>query len=253
MVEIKIKNHCVAYQDSQSKNQAIVLLHGWGQSSELMMPIYEHFKKDFRVINIDFPGFGQSDELKETWGVYDYAEFLHEFLSKLDITNPIFIAHSFGARVAIVYASKYPTSKLVLTGAAGIKPKKSFATKTKIAAYKVAKKVVKLPGLNRFENSMKRYFGSSDYKNTTGFKRTSFVKIVNEDLTNLLEKIKAPTLLIWGEKDDATPLWMGKTMENKIPDAGLVVFENDDHFAYFHQMQRFNTIVSVFLNSIKEN
>ena len=253
MVEIKIKNHCVAYQDSQSKNQAIVLLHGWGQSSELMMPIYEHFKKDFRVINIDFPGFGQSDELKETWGVYDYAEFLHEFLSKLDITNPIFIAHSFGARVAIVYASKYPTRKLVLTGAAGIKPKKSIVIKSKIATYKIAKKVVQLPLLNRFEDSVKKYFGSSDYKNTTGFKRSSFVKIVNEDLTGLLSLIKAPTLLIWGENDDATPLWMGKVMESKIADAGLVVFEDDDHYAYFHQMKRFNTIVNVFLSNNKES
>lgn len=253
MLETNIKNHCVAYEDSQGKNQTIVLLHGWGQSSELMMPIYEYFKKDFRMINIDLPGFGHSDELKETWGVSEYTEFLHDFLNELGVKKPIFIAHSFGARIAIMYASKYPIEKLVLTGAAGLKPKKSIITKTKIATYKVAKNLVKLPGLNKFEDSVKKYFGSSDYRNTTGFKRSSFVKIVNEDLTDLLPLIKASTLLIWGENDDATPLWMGKIMEKKIPDAGLVVFEDDDHFAYFHQMKRFNTIVSVFLSSQKES
>lgn len=253
MLEMNVKNHSVAYQDTQGNNQTIVLLHGWGQSTELMKPIYEHFKNDFRMINIDLPGFGHSDELKETWGVFEYTEFLHDFLDTLEISNPIFIAHSFGARIAIMYASKYQTKQLVLTGAAGIKPKKSFVTKSKIATYKVAKKLVKLPGLNRFEDSLKKYFGSSDYKNTSGFKRSSFVKIVNEDLTDLLKEIEAPTLLIWGENDDATPLWMGKIMESKIPDAGLVVFENDDHYAYFHQMQRFNTIVNVFLRNLKEN
>jgi pimeloyl-ACP methyl ester carboxylesterase len=64
--------------------------------------------------------------------------------------------------------------------------------------------------------------------------------------------VKAPTLLIWGEKDLATPLWMGKVMEKEIPDAGLVIFEEDDHYAYFHQMNRFNRIVEVFLQSSKE-
>lgn len=55
------------------------------------------------------------------------------------------------------------------------------------------------------------------------------------------------TLLIWGEHDDATPLWMGKRMEEEIKDAGLVVFENDGHYAYWNQLNRFHAIVNVFL------
>ncbi len=255
MLEKKIKNHCVNYVDSKGDKQAIVLLHGWGQSSELMAPIYEHFKNEYRVINIDLPGFGYSDELKQTWGVNDYTQFLRAFLIELKIDNPVLIAHSFGARIALMYASKYMTKQLVLTGAAGLKPKTSISTKTKIISYKMAKQLVKLPGIKKHEEKIKSYFGSSDYKNTSGFKRSSFVKIVNEDLRHLLPMIKAPTLLIWGDKDDATPLWMGKVMEKEIPDAGLVVFEDDDHYAYFHQVKRFNSIVQVFLDSygIKEN
>lgn len=252
MLEKKIQDQVVSYTDNQSDKQAIVLLHGWGQSGELMMPIFDYFKKDYRVINLDLPGFGQSDDLKATWGVLEYTLFLNEFLKEIQVENPVIIAHSFGARIALLFSCQFKTKQLVLTGAAGIKPKTSILVKGKIASYKLAKQIVKLPGLQRFEETMKKSFGSSDYKNASGFKRSSFVKIVNEDLTPILGKVKVPTLLIWGENDLATPLWMGKVMEKQIPDAGLVVFEEDDHYAYFHQMNRFNRIVEVFLQSSKE-
>ena len=73
------------------------------------------------------------------------------------------------------------------------------------------------------------------------------VQVVNEDLTPVLEKIKVPVLLIWGECDDQTPLWMGKKMEALIPEACLIVLEQEDHFAYYHQSGRFCAIVSAFL------
>lgn len=252
MSELTILEHRVSFHDNKINKQAMVLLHGWGQSSELMMPIFEYFKQNYRVINIDFPGFGHSDDLKTAWGVGDYTDFLYRFLTELGIENPILVAHSFGARVALLFASKYQTKQLVLTGAAGIKPRLSLATKSKIRAYKMAKKIVALPGLKKYEDKVKRYFGSEDYKNTSGYKRQSFVKIVNEDLTPILSKILAPTLLIWGDQDDSTPLWMGQLMEKLIPDSGLVIFEDDDHYAYFHQIKRFNHIVEVFVSSSKE-
>ena len=77
--------------------------------------------------------------------------------------------------------------------------------------------------------------------------KKTFVKVVSEDLSPLLPRIQASTLLVWGEKDTETPLWMGQKMEKDIPDAGLVIFEGDDHFAYLHQWSRFVAIVRTFL------
>lgn len=77
--------------------------------------------------------------------------------------------------------------------------------------------------------------------------RKTFVKVVNLDLTDLLPKIKQPTLLLWGTRDTATPLWMGKKMEELIPDAGLVELEDGTHFAYLEQCGKFCTIVRHFL------
>ena len=77
--------------------------------------------------------------------------------------------------------------------------------------------------------------------------KKTFVKVINQDLTDLYDKFRASTLLIWGDSDMETPLWMGKEMQKRIPDAGLVVFEGGTHFAYLEQLQRFNTIVCQFL------
>ena len=77
--------------------------------------------------------------------------------------------------------------------------------------------------------------------------RKTFVRLVNTDLTDDLPRIRASTLLVWGDRDTETPLWMGQTMEKGIPDAGLVVLEGGTHFAYLEQPDRFCRIVKQFL------
>lgn len=90
-------------------------------------------------------------------------------------------------------------------------------------------------------------FGSADYKALTPEMRKTFVKIISQDLTDELPRIKAPTLLYWGAEDTETPLWMGKMMEERIPDAGLVVQEGAGHFAYLEHNQAFLRIAKNFL------
>ena len=70
---------------------------------------------------------------------------------------------------------------------------------------------------------------------TPGEMRPTLVRLVNEDITELLPSVRASTLLIWGDRDDATPLSDGQTMERLIPDAGLVVFEGAGHFSYLDE------------------
>jgi pimeloyl-ACP methyl ester carboxylesterase len=77
--------------------------------------------------------------------------------------------------------------------------------------------------------------------------KKTFVKVINLDLTDMYERFQSSTLLIWGDADTETPLWMGKEMEKRIPDAGLMILEGGKHFAYLEQLQRFNTIVRQFL------
>jgi len=252
MSKIQINDVTIHYTQ-QGKGRDVVCLHGWGQNTEMFQATQNFLSPWFRVTLIDFPGFGQSSLMSSAWGVEEYTLNFKIFCDRLNITEPILIAHSFGARIAILYAAKHKVHKLVLTGAAGLKPRRGPDYYLRLAIYKTAKQIFRLKPLAKYKEKMAASFGSTDYKNTEGVIRQSFVKIVNSDLRKYLPYITVPTLLVWGELDDATPLWMAKVMEKTMKDAGLVIFEKDGHYAYHNQSERFHRIVDVFLEKDKTN
>ena len=77
----------------------IVLLHGWGQNIEMMIPIGEYLKKDYRIVIIDLPGHGKSSIPTYPWTVNDYALAIKELLEKKN-KNPVLIGHSFGGKIS---------------------------------------------------------------------------------------------------------------------------------------------------------
>lgn len=235
----------------------VLLLHGWGCSGRHFAPITEELKKDRLVTVIDFPAHGESSDPPAPWGVSDFTEMTAELMDKLSIAPADIIAHSFGARVAIDLAARHPDSvhRMVLTGAAGLRKPQTPEQKRKSEQYQRVKETLnrlgRLPGLkgpmDRLLEMERQKHGSPDYLALSPQMRQTFVKIVSEDLSDRLPRIQAPTLLVFGENDTETPLWMGQKMEREIPDAGLVVFENGDHFAFLHEWTRFLTIVRTFL------
>ena len=224
---------------------SVVLMHGWGQNTVMMEHIALFLKDHFVVYNFDFPGFGKSDEPKRAFSVEDYTEWFAHFLNELGVENPILIGHSFGCRVAVRYAYKHPVRRMVLTGAAGVRDKHGIDYYAKIYTYKAAKKL-----LSPFKGQLSKLqskLGSEDYRNASGVMRETLVKVVNDDVSDILKDINVETLLVFGENDEATPLAKGRFMEKEMPNAALVVFEGDDHFAYFNQANRFNLVLEAFL------
>ena len=99
----------------------------------------------------------------------------------------------------------------------------------------------------KMEDRLRKKYGSADYNALDEEMRKTFVKVISQDLTEYYPHFQASTLLIWGDADTETPLWMGKKMEELIPDAGLVILEGGSHFAYLEQAARFNLIANHFL------
>ena len=247
MSVINIQNIDLHYEVYGDTGRPVVLLHGWGQNTEMMAFIGEFLKSHFIVYNIDFPGFGSSAEPPEPWGSVNYCEFLRAFLQQMNVEDPIFIAHSFGCRVAIQYAYKYKVHRMVLTGAAGIRDERGIDYYLKVYSYKVGKKILSLKPFEKLKDKLTANAGSTDYRNASGVMRGTLVKVVNEDLSDLLPYINVETLLVFGENDDVTPVEKGRKMEKLMPDAALVIFENDDHFAYINEAARFNLVLDAFL------
>lgn len=251
---INIKDVLINYEVF-GEGEPLLLLHGWGACINAMAPIWQFFKNKFKVFVLDFPGQGNgSSDPKEPWGVPEYAEMIREFMAKLNIDRPNVIAHSFGGRVAIYLASNYKElfKKIVLVDAAGLKPKISIKKKFKIFVFKCGKQFLKITTpKDKYENKLndfRKKFASSDYSAIkSDVIRQTFTKVISLDLTNNLKDIKNSVLLIWGENDKDTPLYMAKIMEKNIPDAGLVVLKDAGHFSYIDKSNEFNLIVNNFL------
>ena len=233
----------------------LLLLHGWMGQIKSWAPVYLNFMKNRKVYVLDFPfQGGKSQEPSEAWGIPEYSEMVLSFIKSQNIFGCDVIGHSFGGRVIIYLASQNSDvfSKIILTDSAGVKPKGSLKKSLKILSYKITKNVLRLIlSKEKFEEKMselRKKKGSSDYaKLDTEAKRETFKRVVNNDLTSNLSKISNPTLLIWGEKDEDTPLYMAHIMEKKIKDSGLVIIENAGHFAYLDNTNKFLLVANEFL------
>lgn len=248
--KLKIKGVNLNYTIN-GEGQSVILMHGWGCNLTTLLSIEKNLVPNFKVYNIDFPGFGQSEEPPTIWGVQDYAQMFSEFVMAEGIENPILLGHSFGGRVGIIYAAQHPVKKLILVDAAGVKPGRTLKYYYKVYTYKTVKHLLPLIfGKEKGSQLLDKYrgkAGSSDYNNASPKMRRIMSKVVNEDLKSFMPKIKCPTLLIWGENDTATPLKDAKTMEKLIPDVGLVSFPGIGHYSFLDNPYGFNAVLQSFL------
>ena len=256
-MEAEVNGVRLHYELTGSGAKRIVLLHGWGCDGSLMAPVAKALTADAQVLTVDFPAHGKSGRPPQPWGVPDFAACLRELLLQLNFLPCGVVAHSFGGRVTILLASEYPEmfTRIVLTGAAGIRPKPTEASRKRTETYRKLKglcegaKKLKIFGSlpELAEETLRKKFGSRDYNALDAEMRQTFVKVISQDLTPCLPRIQQPTLLLWGTEDTETPLWMGQEMERNIPDAALIPLEGGSHFAYVEQSARFNAIVRKFL------
>lgn len=240
----KYKNIDINYiRYGNKEKQAAVLLHGWGQNIQMMKPVGDRLT-DYDVIILDLPGFGQSEEPKEAWHLNDFVQMIYELLKSLNISNPILIGHSFGGKIALLYASAHPTKKLILFGS-------PFKVKKNPQSLKVKalKKLKKMPGLNKLTETMKKHMGSTDYRSATPMMRDILVKHVNTDITENVKKIKCPTIIIWGTNDVAVPIADAYDLESLIKDSAVIPYEGCTHYAY---LERLPQTVSIIRSFIKE-
>lgn len=235
----------------------IVILHGWNLSAERFSSLTEEFKKiGYKVFAPDLPGFGHERAPEVAWHIDDYAGFLQEYFWKNRIKHPILIGHSFGGRVALSYAQKYPdnTATLILSGTPGFSPVPKSKLFFFIVLAKVGRVLFSIPPLSFFSDWAQRFLyyasGSREFFRAEGSMRQTFKNIVNDDLTFSMETLKAPCLLLWGEYDVIVPSSIAARMKDVIPQASLKVIPETDHGLPFKEPKIFARYVDTFLKSL---
>ena len=253
------KNANVAWYKTGS-GKPLLMLHGWGSSSKVMMPLAGRISSYRTSYLIDFPGFGNSHQPPKPWTVSDYADVVEQFINdnlpegKLDL-----IVHSFGARVAVKLLSERKIGmrfdKIVFTGAAGLKPRRSlryylrkYTAKLLKAPFMVLPDSYRESGLKKLRTTrLWKSLGSSDYRKLSGVMRQTFVSTVNEHLDGKFPSIKQEILLIWGKADRSTPLEQAKRMDKLLPSSALVIMEDAGHYAFIDKPAQFASIVKAYL------
>ena len=253
-MQIKIKDWNINYE-VYGEGIPVIFLHGWLTDLETMRPMADALKDKFKVYLIDVVGFGKSDLPEQPLTSNDFGDFLAELVEKLEVKNPILIGHSNGGIIIInaVGRGLVKPRKVVLIDSAGIVPKHSMGYYAKVGFVKCGKFALNLlpnvSAIKGFKEKILNSVGSSDYKASPVVLKETMKIILGEDVKHLLPNIKAPTLLIWGTNDDATPLSDALTMEKLIPDAGLVKYVGGSHFAYLENIQNVNAVLNEFFKN----
>ena len=203
--------------------QDLVLLHGWGKRGEDYRELVDLLSQKYRVFGPDLPGFG-AEPLPRPFTLEDYANWLQDYLEKNKIKDPVLVGHSFGGRVAIKLATSHQSlvTRLVLLDSGGIERKGLII--------RVIGKIGRIGGA--IPEEINNFFRSKDYQEATGFLRETLKNVVNENLEYILDKIKIPTLIIWGRNDHTTPIWHGELMHKLINNSELIVIDGDHGIPY---------------------
>ncbi|VEJ36068.1 2-hydroxy-6-oxononadienedioate/2-hydroxy-6-oxononatrienedioate hydrolase [Aedoeadaptatus ivorii] len=248
---IRIAGKNIAVYDTKEGDEFAIVLHGWGANVESVMPIVNCLKDKFRVIAYDSYGHGGSDEPDSVIGGAEYAALLEAIFAHYGIARAHCIGHSFGGKTLTEFAATRPerVDKLVLIDASGVLPKRKASYYYKVYSFKLLRFLYeKLFFWQDRETVLEKFyrkFGSDDYQAAQGIMRKVFVKVVNESTESFFPAISAPTLLIWGEDDDATPLYMARVFEEKIPEAGLAVLPGG-HYSYLDAYGQFCAVLDAF-------
>ncbi|MBP5193186.1 MAG: alpha/beta hydrolase [Clostridia bacterium] len=223
----------------------ILFLHGYLSNKESFYYQTEYLSAFARTIAVDLPGFGKTPEPPFGYSLGDYVDFVRGVIENRCGGRTDIIAHSFGGRIALKLAALYPdaVSRMLLTGSAGMKPRRTLRFYAKKGTYRILKKFFPCR-----EKALREKFSSPDYLALSPVMRESFVKIISEHLEKYLPQIKAPTLLVFGENDRETPLYMARRLNRNIAGSGLVIMKDCGHFCFSQNPAVFNAIAFEFFN-----
>ncbi len=218
------------------QGEPVIVLHGWADKGSSWYNFAEKLQEEYQLFLIDLPGFGDSEQPKEAWGVKEYSDCISSFIELMEIKNPYFIGHSNGGKIAAsLIASGESVKGLMLVSAAGV-DKQTFTVKLKIYFFKTIKFVFSKFGKwgEKVISSFRSKLGSTDYKQS-GTMRPTIVKLLSYKLFNILHKIKVPTLIVWGQRDEQLNFSQAKIFRKLIPNSYIkLCWEGGHHLHMFN-------------------
>jgi len=250
-------------QPSKYDKDVFILVHGWGGSAKSLAALARCINVLFSgafIKVIELPGHGQT-RLPKVFKMQDYGDYVVDeianYLAKLPKPSSSIklnlVGHSFGGKTLLYLATNHKlpnNSEIFLINSSGIAPKVTFKVKVLLFITKILKPIkAHFPTFIR--NAFYKYIvRTTDYKNTAEnpLLRTTFQQVIAENIAPTeLTKINEPTHLIWGELDKYTPLYMGRVLQQYIPNCTLDIVPNATHGLPLRQPEAVGKIIMKYL------
>lgn len=234
---------------------ALLMIHGFGASLHTWEPWAAALSETYRVIRIDLPGSGLSPP--DPSGVYTDArteQLLLALLDQLEVPHVTLIGHSIGGRIAWGMAARHPEriTRLVLIAPDGFaSPGFDYGQAPEVpASLKLMTHVLPRPLLRMSlapayadpqvlsERLTERYFELMRAPDARQALLARMQQTVLSDPRPQLQRIKAPTLLIWGEQDAMIPFSNAADYLTALPSARLAALPGIGHLPQEEQPAR---------------
>jgi pimeloyl-ACP methyl ester carboxylesterase len=227
----------------------VILLHGFGSSLETWDSWAEDLSRDHRVIRFDLPGFGLTGP--DPTGDYSDARavsVLVALMDRLGTRRAALVGNSLGGRIAWRFAAAQPerTTALVLISpdgfaspgfAYGKKPEPSLMLK--LIPYVLPRSLLRMNLAAAYgdpqrlsDATVERYRDLMLAPGVRGAILARMEQVVLRDPVPILRTIKAPTLLLWGERDGMIPFSNAADYAKNIPHLTLVSFPKLGHVPF---------------------
>lgn len=216
----------------------VVLVHGQGMSSRYMEPLGDRLASFARVHAPDQPGFGSSAKPERPLDLDGLADFHAAYLRAVGIGRATLLGNSFGCQIAAACAERHPDAveRLVLQGPTADPASRSFA------------------GIVRRwrENSRREPSGLgfllAEYRRA-GFGRVfgTFREMLRDRIEDRLPRVRAPVLVVRGERDPIAPEPWAERLAGLAPDGRLVTVPGAAHTLNHYQPDELARVVEAFV------
>jgi len=235
----------------------LVLVHGFLGSSKMWEPQVNFFKKHFRVITPDLPGFGKSNKAKPHNNIQSIADLLLDCLEEEKIDKFYLLGHSMGGMIVQEMAKKAGEniSKLICysTGPIGEMPGR-FETVDQ-SRENLKKKGLEITATNIaktwfIKGEDAKYFDiciEAGKQTSIEAVDNALIAFKNWNGVNTLKNIKNETLIVWGDQDKSYNLEQEQTLASNIERSKLVIFKDCSHNVHLEKPNQFNNTIKDFL------
>lgn len=250
------------YYEMHGKGEVVVFLNGILANTSSWMYQVPFFSKQFQVLLLDFRGQGKSEKPVMSYSMTIHADDLKALLDHLKIKKVNLVGISFGAEVALIFATKYPKMLKSLVIACAVSHVDS-AVKAKAERWLTAARL--RSGRYLFESVYPDVFSDEfivkkwDFVSSTAplydtsVDIDAFVELLKGfmqlNITSDLSKIKTPTLVIAAEKDKIKPSRYSEIIHNKIAGSKLVKIKDAGHTVIWEKPDEFNKLVFGFIKN----